>query len=199
MHHSIFLPTVHFFSLSKPSSQIFLCITFHLTYSSVALKTAKTKIWKSAVILLIIIHITGQIHLLIQAVKKLNEEGRFHISTKYEYQLELAKYIKEEGEKSFVNISGYFNFPIMLGEISKAPDYIYLLSPYYFYAKDDFIDMMRRVILIHRGKKFILQRGEEELKLVRKSAELERMEMKVVRRIPETKPIYYIVEFLPER
>ncbi len=166
---------------------------------SLAFKITKTKTGKSIVIIIIITHIAGQMHLLKQAVEKLNNEGKFHISTKYEYQLKLAKYIQIEGEKSFVNISAYFNFPIMLGKNSEVPDYIYLLSPYYFYAKDDFVDMMRKVILIHKGKKFILQRGEEELKLVRKSAELEGMKMKVVRKIPETKPIYYIVEFLSER
>lgn len=166
---------------------------------SLAFKITKTNIGRSTVIFIIIIHIAGQIHLLKQAVEKLNNGGRFHISTKYEYQLELAKYIQMEGENSFVNISAYFNFPIMLGKNSEVPDYIYLLSPYYFYAKGDFVDMMKKVISIHKGNKFILQRGEEELKLVRKSAELEGMRMKVVRKIPEAKPIYYIVEFLPEK
>lgn len=146
--------------------------------------------------LILSLHFIGQFFIYHNMLVKLFDEGRFDFCVHSKIQKELVQKIQNEGEDKFVNISGVVNFPILLGNSSKIPDYGY----YFGYVRSkiklthdssDAKQKLKDIISYHRNKKFIFQSSDKDFIF---SSEIFSLGIKIFAIPEEGNPVYYIVE-----
>ena len=128
------------------------------------LGTGKRKDFGIFSLLFLVSHFFVQLNFYFKGLSDLIVDGSFHISVRYDFQRDAVEIIKKYRCENFINISGYFNFPILAGKNCVVEDYIYFLNPKFIYYDDREIYRkdLEKILIYHKGKIFIVRDIEEE-------------------------------------